>query len=208
MTILCVFVKGVVLGLSLAAPVGPIGVLCIQRTLRAGRLIGLISGLGAATADGLYGLIAAGGFTMLANVLIAQQLWLRVLGGGFLGYLGVKTFLSPPATHAAPDAPTSTWLNAYSSTLLLTLTNPLTILAFTAIFAGVGIVDAAAVRPAAASVLVGGVFCGSALWWGILSSVTALLRHKLTPPAFVWLNRASGLIMLTFGMVALAGIFY
>src|SRR3990172_2905035 len=123
--------KGVLLGFSIAAPVGSIGVLCIRRTLADGRAAGFVSGLGAATADALYGAVAAFGLAFVTNALIGQQLWLRLGGGAFLCYLGAKTFLSAPAERPA-EARGGGLLAAYASTLALTLTNPTTILSFVA----------------------------------------------------------------------------
>lgn len=195
-----IFVKGLVLGLSIAAPVGPIGVLCIRRTLANGRLTGLVSGLGAATADALYGSIAAFGITLVSNVLVSQQMWLRLLGGVFLCYLGVRAFLSQAANHAA-DATSVGLVGSYLSTLLLTLTNPLTILSFAAIFAGVGLGSGA--DNLSAVLLVGGVFSGSALWWIVLSGGVSLFRSRFDLATMRWVNRISGGIITAFGIVAL-----
>ncbi len=132
---LSLFLKGLLIGFSIAAPVGPIGVLCIRRTLASGRTIGLLSGLGAATADALYGSLAAFGLTAISGFLVRQQGLLRLLGGAFLCYLGLRAILTRPANAASLNSPAS-HVNAYSSTFFLTLTNPLTILSFAAIFAG------------------------------------------------------------------------
>ncbi|NJO10277.1 MAG: LysE family transporter [Leptolyngbyaceae cyanobacterium SL_1_1] len=186
----------------MAAPVGPIGILCIRRTLILGRLTGLVSGLGAATADGLYGCVAGFGLTLVTQFLVAQTLWLQVIGGLFLIYLGAKIFVSRPAEEAAAIAPQSTLLGAYVSTLALTLTNPATILSFVAIFAGLGLArgDRSYVD---SGVLVLGVFVGSALWWCLLSWSVNLFRAKFNPQQLRWLNRVSGLIMVAFGVIAL-----
>jgi threonine/homoserine/homoserine lactone efflux protein len=195
-----VFVRGLVVGFSIAAPVGPIGVLCIRRTLADGRAAGFVSGLGAATADAVYGAIAAFGLTVVSNVLIGQQLWLRLLGGAFLCYLGVRTCLSAPAERpAGTGAPGLA--SAYGSTLLLTLTNPTTILSFVAIFAGLGL--GAAGGYGAAVVMVAGVFLGSALWWLLLSGGVGLFQARLDPRALRWVNRLSGLVIGAFGVLAL-----
>ena len=158
--------RGLAIGFSIAAPVGPIGVLCIRRTLAEGRVSGLVSGLGAATADAIYGCIAGFGLTFIANILISQQVWLRLIGGLFLCYLGVKTLLAKPA-HQATSAKGNGLVGAYASTFFLTLTNPMTILSFVAIFAGLGLASTGG-NYASAGVLVFGVFIGSALWWLIL----------------------------------------
>src|SRR5437868_3361367 len=134
------FLKGLIIGFSIAAPVGPIGVLCIRRSLAEGTRVGLVTGLGAATADALYGCVAGFGLSAISKFLDKQQFWLGLLGGIFLCYLGVKTFLSRPASNAA-EAKSGGFFMTYASTLLLTLTNPSTILSFVAVFAGFGLAE-------------------------------------------------------------------
>jgi threonine/homoserine/homoserine lactone efflux protein len=190
--------KGIVMGLSIAAPVGPIGVLCIRRTLAEGRLPGLLTGLGAATADAVYGCVAGFGITVVSSLLISQQTRLGLLGGLFLCYLGVRTLWSKPAEQAAKATSTGL-LGSYSSTFLLTLTNPMTIISFAAIFSGLGIVNANQSHLSAA-ILVLGVFTGSATWWLVLSSLVSLFRARLdNPGALRWINIISGLIILGVG---------
>ncbi len=203
--------KGLVIGFSIAAPVGPIGVLVIRRTLAGGRLRGLASGLGAATADALYGSIAALGLVAVSSLLVEQSGWLRLAGGGFLIYLGMRTFFAPPATLDGPQGSAGAprrgdgLPGAYLSTFFLTLTNPLTILAFTGILAGLGLGEAGGdIR--LALLLVGGVFAGSALWWVILSGGVSLLRRKVRDGWMVWINRASGAIIAGAGTLALVGL--
>jgi threonine/homoserine/homoserine lactone efflux protein len=198
------FIRGLLIGLSIAAAVGPISILCIQRTLECGRLYGLVSGLGAATADACYGSIAAFGLTVIATFLLNQHVWIRLLGGIFLLYLGIKTFVARPAERAAV-AQAHTFSGAYLSTLLLTLTNPTTILSFMAIFAGLG-VGAAAKSYLAATIIVGGVFLGSALWWVILTGAVSLLRTRFTPRWLLWMNRGSGVVITLFALIALISI--
>ncbi len=203
-----VLFKGLIIGVSIAAPVGPIGVLCIQRTLSGGRLVGLISGLGAASADAVYGCIAAFGLTFISNLLVEQQFWFRVIGGGFLCYLGIKTLLSKPAADAAVRKNDSRQhLGAYGSTFVLTLANPMTILAFAAIFAGLGIGNESG-HDGTAVLMVLGVFLGSALWWCILSGMSGFFHEKFNPRKMLWVNRISGTIVTTFGVLALASIVY
>jgi len=194
------FLRGVLIGFSIAAPVGPIGVLCIRRTLAEGRLVGFLSGLGAATADAVYGCIAGFGLTVLSGLLISQQTGLRLVGGLFLCYLGLRTFLSKPAVKPA-SAKGGSLFSAYLSTLFLTLTNPMTILSFAGIFAGLGLVDSGGTYLSAAT-LVLGVFCGSALWWLLLSEGVNLFRARVDMRAMQWVNRLSGLVILGFGVTA------
>jgi len=210
--------KGIIIGFSIAAPVGPIGVLCIRRTLADGRAAGLVSGLGAATADAVYGAVAGFGLTFVSSLLLGHQTWLRAAGGAFLVYLGVRTFSATLTTEApATEGPSRTGaglLRAYASTFLLTLTNPMTILSFAAIFAGLGLANAAGGYPPAggyavaggyakAGALVAGVFLGSAAWWLILSSSAAAARSRVGPSVMRWINRLSGCIIAAFGLAAL-----
>jgi threonine/homoserine/homoserine lactone efflux protein len=198
--------RGLIIGFSIAAPVGPIGVLCIRRTLAEGRIHGLVSGLGAATADAIYGCIAAFGLTFISDFLISEQIWLRLIGGGFLCLLGVKTFLSKPVEQAATIRLTGLF-GGYASTFFLTLTNPMTILSFAAIFAGLG-VGSSGEGYASAVVLVLGVFTGSALWWLVLSTSVSMFRRKFTPSGLQWINRISGMILFGFGMIVLFSLIY
>lgn len=194
------FFRGLVLGVAIAAPVGPIGLLCIRRSLSYGSMAGLLSGLGAATADGVYGAIAAFGLAVVSNFLTEQAQWLGIIGGIFLCYLGITTFLSKPAEKAAEINKTGL-VEAYLSTLGLTLTNPATILSFVLLFAGFAPPDLAYGQ---AVVMVAGVFLGSALWWLMLSSGVSRLRHWLTPARLVWVNRFFGVLITGFGIVALS----
>lgn len=199
------FARGLILGFSIAAPVGPIGVLCIRRTLADGRLVGLLSGLGAATADALYSGVAAFGLTAISSILVHQQTPLRIIGGLFLGYLGVRTILAHPS-QPAKAAAGRRLLGNYLSTFGLTLTNPTTILSFIAIFAGLGWAGTSDAGYGSAALLVFGVFCGSAFWWLILSTGVSLVRSRFTPRVMQWVNRASGTIILGFGVLAIASL--
>jgi threonine/homoserine/homoserine lactone efflux protein len=190
--------RGFLIGISIAAPVGPIGVLCIRRTLSDGRLTGFLSGMGAATADMVYGAVAAFGLTVITSLLVENAFWLHIIGGGFLLYLGIKTFLEKPADHAA-QAIQSGYFSAYLSTFFLTITNPMTILSFTAIFAGTMLTRETSLP----LVLVLGVFLGSATWWLTLSLGVGTMRDRLTASHMAWINRISGAIITAFGIYAL-----
>jgi threonine/homoserine/homoserine lactone efflux protein len=195
------FLRGLMIGFSIAAPVGPIGVLCIRRTLAEGRAHGLVSGLGAATADSIYGFVAGFGLSFISSFLFRQQVLLRIIGGGFLCFLGVRTFISKPAEHAA-SAKGNGLVGSYASTFFLTITNPVTIFSFAAIFAGLG-VGGTSGSYSSAAVLVLGVFIGSALWWFILSSSVSVFRTKFSPHRLRWVNRISGIIITGFGLIGL-----
>ena len=201
------FLRGLVIGFSIAAPVGPIGVLCIRRTLADGRAIGFASGLGAATADALYGAVAAFGLSLVTHTLVEQRLWLQIVGGLFLLYLGVRTWMAEPrdasGTAPSPGGLAAAWL----STFALTLTNPTTIISFAAIFAGLGLGRSVS-GYGAASVMVLGVLLGSAIWWLFLSVGVGLLRSSVTPARLGWVNRGAGAIIAAFGVVALASMLW
>jgi threonine/homoserine/homoserine lactone efflux protein len=194
--------RGLLIGFSIAVPVGPIGILSIRRSLNEGWLVGLSTGLGAATADAIYGCIAGYGLTVVSAFLVNQAVWLRLMGGLFLCYLGIRTIWTKPATEAV-NSKGAGLLGAYFSTVFLTLTNPLTMLSFAAVFAGLGLA-ASNKNFANATTLVIGVFIGSALWWVMLSSSVSLLRARFNLRHLKWLNRISGLILLVFGIIALS----
>ena len=198
------FVRGLIIGFSIAAPVGPIGVLCMRRTLAEGWASGLVSGLGAATAYAIYGCIAGFGLTFISSFLISQQAWVRFVGGVFLCYLGLRTLLRRPAEQAASVAGRGL-ISAYASTFLLTLTNPLTILSFAAIFAGLGMASSEG-NYVSAAILVLGVFTGSALWWLLLSGGVGLFRTRFTVRSLLWVNRVSGAAIIGFGLFALSSL--
>lgn len=189
--------KGIILGITIAAPVGPIGILCIRRTLQFGRFSGFFSGLGAAVADTFYGLITAFGLTFISSFLIAQQFWLRLIGGGFLLCLGAKMFFTRRQEHQK-EVTHKTLLSDFISTFFLTITNPMTILAFVAIFAGLGLSDMHENYWNALE-LVFGVFVGSTVWWLILCEGITLFRKRLNQTVMVWINRIAGLIIAAFG---------
>ena len=196
--------RGLAIGFSIAAPVGPIGVLCIRRTLAEGRASGLVSGLGAATADAIYGCIAGFGLAFISNFLVSQQVWLRRIGGVFLCYLGLKALLAKSAEQAA-SVKGKGLVSAYASTFFLTITNPMTIISFAAVFAGLGLASTSG-NYESAGVLVLGVFIGSALWWFILIGGVGVFREKFNPHGLQWVNRISGAIITGFGLFALLSI--
>ncbi len=198
------FFKALLMGLAIAAPLGPIGALCIQRTLARGLAAGVAGGLGTALADAAYAAAAAAGFATFAAVLTRISLPLGLAGGGFLLWLGWKGWPRKTAAPLAAQAPASRGLWATTATTFaLTLTNPATILSFAAIFAGLGLAREA--NPAAAATTVAGVFTGSMLWWIFLSATVAALHHRLPPGFALWVARASSLTMGAFGIWALGG---
>lgn len=196
--------KGILVGFAIAAPVGPIGVLCIRRTLQYGRFSGLFSGLGAAVADTIYAIIGGFGLTFISNFLIAEQFWLRLIGGIFLLYLALRIFFAK-ANEKTKEISHTTLLNDFVSTFFVTITNPMTILSYLAVFAGLGLASSKQ-NYNEASMLVFGVFLGSTAWWLLLSEGVTLFRKKVSQKVMIWINRIAGIIIAGFGFVALLSV--
>ena len=198
--------KGLFFGFVLAAIVGPMWVLCLRRTIEQGSAAGVASGLGIATADGVYGAIAAFGLTAVSGFLLAHAFWIALGGVAFLGWLGAKALVAKPLDPAgsAQAQPPGSLAAAFASTLTLTLANPPTILAFTAMFAGLGL--AAGANYASAGLLVAGVFLGSAAWWIVLVAGVAALRARLSMRLVRCINVVSGVTILGFALWQLAAL--
>jgi threonine/homoserine/homoserine lactone efflux protein len=189
-------IRGIATGLVIAAPVGPVNVLCIQRTIAKGWKSGLISGLGAAAADTFYGAIAGFSITLVIDFLLKNQFWIRVIGGFLLIAIGVMYYFKKSTMEEKKDESTH---SDFVSTLLLTLTNPTTILSFIAVLATMGIKEQRAVS--STLLLIGGIFCGSMAWWVLLTGVVNRLRHNITNRTMCWMNRIAGLAIGGFGVV-------
>jgi len=206
--------KGALIGFAIAAPVGPIGLLCIRRTLSDGRLAGFVSGLGAAVADTLFGLIAALGLTLVGSFLQEQRNWISVIGGLFLLYLGYIEIRAKPIDPSAPPPKPTGLVTHFISTFFWTLTNPMTILSFIAIFTGLDVAGpGGAVGPAerdypGVTALIIGVFCGSSLWWLVLSLSVGLFRHHIRGQPMRWPNLIAGMLIIAFGIYALTAVRY
>jgi threonine/homoserine/homoserine lactone efflux protein len=205
------FIKSLTIGLSIAAPVGPIGMLCIQRSLSRGFGSGFATGMGAACADGIYGLLGALGIAGIAATLPAVGLFLKIGGGAFLIWLAWRIVRDQPAAAtAAPHAQRESVARDFLTTFGLTLSNPLTIISFIGIFAALGPASAAQGASAGArwlsvALMVSGVFAGSAAWWLCLSGATSALGKKM-PLSFVHaIARLSALVIAVFGLVQLVG---
>lgn len=194
------FLRGLVLGFTIAAAVGPISLLVIRRTLAEGRLVGLVSGMGVATADATYGAIAAFGLTAVTDLLVDWRRALGIIGGVFLLWLAWRTFTAVPGEAAVDSERPRGLPGAYLSTLGLTLTNPMTILSFAALFVGLGVTGGDA---AGATLLTLGVFAGSALWWVVLTTVVAAFRSRLSTTGMRRMNMASGVLIGAFAIVAI-----
>ncbi len=201
------FLKGLIIGFVIAVPVGPIGILCARRMMAHGRRAGFFSGMGASTADVLYGFIAAFGVTFISDILKSYQFWLRLAGGALLCFLGIKTFIEKPERKDFFPILRKKKSHAgmYTSTFLLTLTNPMTIFTFAAVFAGFGISGAKG-SVLSAAILILGVFLGSVLWWLFLVGVFSVLKRRFKLHELQWINRIAGLIIAGFGVFALASV--
>ena len=196
-----ILLKGFIIGFSIAAPVGPIGVLCIQRTLNNGYYSGLLTGLGAATADAVYGLGAAFGLTVISDFMITQKFWFSLIGGLFLCCLGIRAFRIK-SDRSIGTSKKNSFARDYGSTFFLTLTNPMTILFFIGIFSGFDVIGEFN-RSTTAAILVLGVFIGSGLWWFSLSSVTRVFRSRVPINLTSVINRVAGIVIIVFGLITL-----
>ncbi len=197
-----VFVKGLIIGFLIAAPVGPIGILCARRTLTDGRRAGFASGMGAATADAIYGFIAAFGLTVISDAIVGHQSWLRIVGGVLLCILGIRTYRAEPKNDGPVKKTGKVYAGMYTSTFFLTLTNPLTIFSLAAVFAGFGL---AATKGSflSAAILIVGVFLGSGVWWLLLVGLVSLFRQKFNNQMLRWVNKIAGLVIGGSGALAL-----
>jgi len=195
------FAKGIIIGIVIALPVGPVGMLCVRRTLFEGVSYGLASGVGAACADAIFGIVAGFGFSVLRDWIMSWEDWLGAAGGLYLIFAGVRAIAARAVADPEPLAGERLF-GAFASAFLLTITNPVTVLSFAAIFAKVGIDPAASFSGIA--VLVAGIFTGSALWWLGLSLGIAPVRRHAGRTVLRWVNRVSGAILLVSGLALLA----
>lgn len=198
------FVKGLMVGFIIAAPVGPVGIMCIHRTIAQGKLAGYVSGLGATIADTFYGAVAAFGLSFLAAELLSHQFWLRSIGGTVLCLIGLRSLLARhvPAPAAAAR---EKLVGDFASAFFVTLTNPITVLSFAAVFAAIGIADVGE-KARWGAALIAGVFTGAAAWWFLLTSLAGLFRRLVSDVGVLWINRGSGAIILVFGAFLLASL--
>lgn len=196
-----ILIEGILIGFVVAVPVGPLGLLCINRALLLGPVTGLVSGLGVATADALAAGIAALGISLVSEFLSDHQIILRLLGGAFLVYLGLSIYQTKPRQQLPPSS-VNGLLSAYATTLFLTFSNPVTILSFIAIYAGWH-VESMSGRYVSAAILTSGVFIGSALWWIALFVGLTAFREKFSLRIVGWIHRVSGALIAGFGLVVL-----
>jgi len=201
MMALVLFGKGLLLGFSVAAPVGPIGILCMDRSLRHGKLSGFSTGMGAAAADTVYGAIAAIGIASVMGFLAGYERELRFIGGVLLLIVAWRMYITPPPVfqQRAPGQKRPLG-RLFTESFVLTISNPMTILGFMAVYAGLGI-QASNLKEI--WIVLAGVFLGSAAWWLSLSIGTVLLRQRLTPKFLARFSRGAGIMIGIFGVIAL-----
>jgi putative LysE/RhtB family amino acid efflux pump len=197
------FLKSLAIGVAVAVPMGPLSVLLIRRTLGHGYAAGLIAGLGVATGDGIYGAVAAFGLTAVSAALIEYQFWLRLIGGAFLVWLGLKIFFVETRARGAMAGERGPG-GGFATMLGLTLTNPMTILSFGAIFASIGPLTSGHDYGAALT-MTAGVFSGSILWWIVLTGALSVVRRRISERVMIWLDRIAGVLIAGFGLWALIG---
>ncbi len=198
---LWLLLKGAVIGFAVAAPVGPIGMLCIRTTLERGRVAGFAAGVGAAVADAIYGAIGVLGVTAISGIIEAQRVWLELGGGIFVILFGIHLGLSRPNYQNNDEIPVSLFAD-FLKTLVLTLANPSTILTFMAIFAGVP-AAAGAAELEAVPMIVLGVLLGSGAWWLTLTQGVGFIRHRISEQALKWMNWTAGILLVAFGIYTL-----
>lgn len=199
-------VNGIVIGFSASVPLGPIGVVCVQRTINKGRTSGFVSGLGAAISDTFYAVIAGLGLTFIINFLREQQTILQFIGGAFLLFIGFRIFYSNPVHEIRKlKRKKSNLFEDFMSVFFLTFSNPMAGLLFIAIFAGLGVLNKAEDLKLT-MIMVSGVFLGASFWWFILSSLVNRFRHKVRLKQLWWINKIAGLAIIVFAVAALGGL--
>jgi threonine/homoserine/homoserine lactone efflux protein len=196
-TFFILFLKGILVGFLIAVPVGPIGILCIRRTLAGSYVLGLFTGLGAAVADTFYGAIAGFSLVGIANFIKSYDFYLRFFGGGILAWISIFIFRAPLRENTIEEGGGGTLLHGFTSAFFLTVSNPVTLLVFAAAFAVMGVspVHDSFLQ---ASALVAGVFVGASAWWLSLSTAVQLVHHRLSDKHLLWINRSSGVMLLGF----------
>lgn len=200
-------IKGIIIGLSVSIPLGPIGIICIQRTLAKGKLSGFISGLGAGFADTFYSVLAGLGITIIVDFLIEHHVIFQAIGGIFLLYLGIKTFYKNPIKQFRQPQGKSNLIGDFLSTFLLTISNPLALFLFIGVFAAIGFMDSKFDNFTLAYII-SGVAIGTSAWWFILSTIVNVFRHKIRIRSLNWINKIAGVVIFVFGVVAIISLFF
>jgi threonine/homoserine/homoserine lactone efflux protein len=201
--------SGVAIGLAVAAPIGPVNLVVIKRTLRFGKLNGLIAGTGAALGDGMFAAMAAFSLTAAIDLFLKYELWLQGIGGVFLLVLGYRTLITHPHLDASEgEALSGAVARVFLATFALTITNPATMLGFIAIFGGVASISGSGQDASHALILTGAVISGSMLWWIGLSQFVNLFRARMSDHLLEIINRVSGCLIMAFGAAVLIRVAY
>ena len=197
------FIKGIIIGLLVSVPLGPVGVLCIQRTLNKGRLAGLVSGLGAAAADTIFAIIAGFGLTIIINFIEERHVYFQIIGGLFVLYIGMRIFYTNPVKQLKLQRLKRTQLSQdFVSVFLLTLSNPMAIFLFLAIMAAIKVAsDKLSIIEI--SLLTAGIATGAIFWWFVLSSIANRFRKKIRLRSIWWMNKITGSMVFLFGLLVL-----
>jgi len=201
-------IKGLIVGFLASIPLGPVGILCIQRTINKGRFPGIISGMGSATVDAFFALVAAFGLTYIINFIEEQQFYIQFIGGAVMILLGVKIFNTNPIKQIRRHRKKKNKLiEDYLSVLILTLSNPLAIFLFVAAFASIGLVTSKD-SSLKSWMIIFGVFLGAMLWWATLTFFVDLFRKKFRLKQLWWINKIAGVLVVVFGVVAMLSVFF
>ena len=199
--------KGIIIGLSVSIPLGPIGIIAIQRTLTKGKISGFVSGLGAGFADTIYAVLAGFGITIIVDFLVEHHILFQAIGGIFLLYLGIRTFYKNPIKQFRQPKGKSNLIGDFLSTFFLTISNPLAIFLFIGVFAAIGLMDTN-FDNLTLSYIILGVMIGTSTWWFVLSTLINIFRHKIRLRSLNWINKISGIVILIFGLFAILSLFF
>jgi len=202
------FMKGIIIGLMVSIPLGPIGVLCIQRTLNKGRKAGFVSGLGASAADTFFALIAGYGISMVITFIKAQHVYFQIIGGLIVMYLGIHIFFTNPVKQLRLQRMSQNNLSQdFLSVFFLTVSNPMAIFFFLAMFAGVNLAGGP-MNFFLVSLIVAGVFLGSSAWWFVLTTLVNIFRHRFRLKSIWWMNKVSGMTIFFLGIAAILSVWF
>ncbi len=198
------FIKGIIIGVSVSAPLGPIGMLCLQRTLNKGRIVGFVSGTGAAFADTFYAVLAGFGVSLISNFLHTYQLYFRIIGGAILLFLGIHMFVSNPVNQFRSTQKKRNFVGYFISTFALTISNPITIIFFGAVFAAFATTS----TNFETLLLILGVFSGAIAWWFTIVSITNIFRNKIKIRNLYWINKITSVLIMIFAIFAAVSVFW
>jgi threonine/homoserine/homoserine lactone efflux protein len=201
-----IFIKGIIIGLLVSAPLGPIGIMCIQRTLNRGYMSGFVSGLGAAAADIIFAVIAGFGLSIILNFIEEKHIYFQILGGIFVLYIGYRIFNTNPVKQLRLQRLNKTRLSQdFASIFLLTISNPMAVFLFIAIMAALKVAnDLYSIFEL--SILIAGIAGGAILWWFVLASIANRFRKKIRLKNIWWLNKITGSVVFLFGLVVIISV--